>query len=448
MKSATTIAIFGHYGNQNLGDESITEAMLHNMSQRLPGASFIGMSINPIDTARRHRITSYAIRRRKDGYNGPIEPEQADSLHAQSTASSPSSPQQNKPNSPISWKKRLKKLPVLGWLLSSCQALLELMLTVKNEMVFLLSAKNVIKNVDLIIVTGSNQFLDNFGGAWGFPYTILKWTLLAKYCGKKVAFASVGAGPLTLPLSFKMLNLALCKSDYLSYRDDGSKELVESTNNKINGLIYPDIAHSLNYDSITSPAEGMLTIAVNPMPVYDSRYWAIADDQKYNDYVNKVAALCSHILERGCHLKLFTTQARDADVINDIINVLRQSPTYEQWQERLRIINDESVNQLMETIATADIIVATRFHATVLPLQLDKPVLGICYYRKAAELLNDVGLQDYHVDIDDFSAETLIQMLEKMISNRKHLISTVSQRYAKYSHALDDQYQQLTALVK
>ena len=449
MNSTKTIAIFGHYGNQNLGDESITQAMLDNMSQRLPEAQFIGMSINPVDTARRHRITSFAIRRRSDGHNGPIEPELADTLSAPSAGAAVPTPAQaqQKTHESISWKKRLKSLPVLGWLLQSCQALLQLTLTTKNEIIFLLAARRAIKNIDLIIVTGSNQFLDNFGGAWGFPYTLLKWTLLAKSCGNKVAFASVGAGPLSLPVSFKMLNLALGKSDFLSYRDDGSKALLESVNINLNGLIYPDIAHSLNYQNTTSPTDGELTIAVNPMPVYDSRYWAVADDLKFHAYVQKVATLCTHILERGCQLKLFTTQARDADVIVDIVNVLQQSPAFDEWQARLQIINDESVNQLMETIASADIIVATRFHATVLPLQLDKPVMGICYYRKAAELLNDVGLQDYHVDIDDFSAEILIQMLESMISNRQQLTDTVSQRYAKYTHALDEQYQQLTALV-
>ena len=95
-------------------------------------------------------------------------------------------------------------------------------------------------------------------------------------------------------------------------------------------------------------------------------------------------------------------------------------------------------SQLLTAIATGDIIVAKRFHGTVLPLRLDKPVPGIYYCRKAAEHLNEVGLQGYHVDIDDFRVRILIQVREQMIRNRQQLISTVRQRYVKYTSAHDE----------
>ena len=60
--AALTIAVFGHYGNQNLGDESITAAVIQNVRQRLPRARVIGLSGNPGDTRVRHGVDAYPIR--------------------------------------------------------------------------------------------------------------------------------------------------------------------------------------------------------------------------------------------------------------------------------------------------------------------------------------------------------------------------------------------------
>lgn len=94
--------------------------------------------------------------------------------------------------------------------------------TLASEYRFLAQARDYLRGMDLLLVTGSNQFLDNFGGPWGFPYTLLKWTLLAKKNGTRVAFISVGAGPLSHPLSFFMLKHTLRRADFVSFRDQGS----------------------------------------------------------------------------------------------------------------------------------------------------------------------------------------------------------------------------------
>ncbi len=266
---------------------------------------------------------------------------------------------------------------------------------------------------------------------------------------------SVGAGPLTLPLSYRMLKHALKKADYVSYRDEGSKALIESKID-IDAPIYPDVAHSLGCQPISTTKmaseprtrQGQLTIAVNPMPVYDKRYWYLPDDDKFQDYIEKVCLLCETILNDGNKLTLFSTQIRDENVIDDIMERLSKNSNISAWLPQISEAKCAEVSELMSTLNQADVIVATRFHATVLPLQLNKPTIGICYYRKAAELLDEFGMQDFHVDIDHFDAETLIQQYRAILPKRTDIQRKINSRFNQYRDLLNEQYGKILGLIQ
>lgn len=435
------IAVFGHYGNQNLGDEAIIEAMLRNLRHYIPDAELYCFSINPADSRSRHNVDAFPIRYRADFFN-PSPPQRTTMQEKESTSVPLSEDQLAAANS---WKARLKSLPLLGSLLKIAQNVVEFRHTLNQEIFFLRAARSRLKSVDLLLVTGSNQFLDNFGGPWGFPYTLLKWTWLAKRTGTKVGFVSIGAGPLNHRLSFWMLRRALRKADYLSFRDKGSQTLIKEKTG-INGPVYPDLAHSL-YERDTNPKRplqsGLLRVAVNPMPVYDSRYWHHPDDARYQAYVRKLAHLCNAVTQDGGHLTLFSTQLKDEAVIDDVIDTMKSSNVAFIQPE---IARSRTVDELMRTINSADLVIATRFHATVLPLHLGIPVLGICYYRKAAELLEDVGLGSYYVDINDFDVHSLILKYRGLVSEASSKQNELSVRQMAYFDALKVQYRKLRLL--
>ncbi len=440
------IGVFGHYGNRNLGDESIIEAMIGNLRHHIPGCEIVCLSMDPEDSRRRHAVDAFPIRYRHDYFHPPRTIAPATEAPQQDTVTP--APASHEPATGI--KSRIKAIPVLGPALKGLAGGMDTLKLMRREVAFLKAAKGYLADIDLLLVTGSNQFLDNFGGAWGFPYTLLKWTLLARATGTRVAFASIGAGPLTRPLSYRMLRMALKRADYVSFRDEGSRELIRDRVG-IDGPVYPDIAHSLHYEpspAVRPSGDSALTIAVNPMPVYDRRYWHQPDDERYSDYVNKLAELCQSILQNGHRLLLFSTQKRDEDVIDDILEILAPEDSNQDHQNRLAIARSSEVAELMATLDQADMVVATRFHATVLPLQLGKPVLGICYYRKAAELLDDVGLGEFHVSIDSFDAPLLSGKLKELVRCYQEGSLDLSPQMARYRAELDQQYRIIAELLK
>ena len=69
--SGPTIALLGHYGNANLGDEAIIQAARESILQRIPNAKVIGISGTPVDTVRRHGMYTFPVRRGCDTRSGP-----------------------------------------------------------------------------------------------------------------------------------------------------------------------------------------------------------------------------------------------------------------------------------------------------------------------------------------------------------------------------------------
>jgi polysaccharide pyruvyl transferase WcaK-like protein len=56
------IAIMGHVGNENLGDEAIISAVIARLRAKAPGVELIAFTSNPDDTTARHGVPAHPIR--------------------------------------------------------------------------------------------------------------------------------------------------------------------------------------------------------------------------------------------------------------------------------------------------------------------------------------------------------------------------------------------------
>ncbi len=439
------IGVFGHYGNENLGDEAITTAVIQNIRRRFPDAEIIAFSINPHDTEMRHGVPAFAIR------------------HSGETTGIGSTPQGRKAreDNPVAqvdgikpgFRGSLKRIPGLQRAVGLVRRLLAAPHELASELGFLRRSRRRLKGTDLLIVAGSNQFLDNFGGPTGFPYTLLKWTLLARSLGTKVAYISVGAGPLDSIWSKRQIRFALRSVDFLSYRDEASRNLVEGNGFRVRGTVCPDLAHDVKWTRDETVVfrkngeAGKPVVGINPMPVYDRRYWYIKDDAKYSEYVGKLARFASRLVEEGYPLFFWTTQTKDQNVARDVFEHMT-----EQAKERVDTKQvfrfPASVDQLLSTIESADLVVATRFHGTVLSILAQRPVLGVCYYRKARDLLDAVGQERFHVMLDDFSVDELYERFKELEQNKDAVVADLGRWDATYQARLCQQYDHVLSCVE
>jgi polysaccharide pyruvyl transferase WcaK-like protein len=443
------VGVLGHFGDANLGDEAIIEAFVTRLRREWPTLELRIFSMHPGDSRRRYGCAAHSLRRATE-YEEEFRPLR-DFLAATAAGQAPVAMLEGQPWSAASTPslskrlaRRLSAIVPRGRVRSTVGAAARGVIGGLSEVGFLCRSLKRARGLDVMYVTGSNQFLDNFGGPWGFPYTLLKWTVMCRLVGCRVAFVSVGAGPLEQPLSHWMISRAISLADYVSFRDEGSRSLIRSTTGH-EGPVLPDLAHSLETGTLAAQTDQRerLRVAINAMPVHDPRYWHRPDVQRYRRYVAALARVCRGLVAAGHEVSFFATQFPDANVARDVATEAR-GPN----GENLAISVPSTVQELLTVLRQSDVVVATRFHGILLSLLMTRPTVGICYYRKSRELLTSAGLASCAFDIDDFDSAALESAVLRLIGTRDAVSDAVGLHNQSYRDALEDQYKTLFDLVR
>lgn len=430
-KHRLTIGIFGHYGNENMGDEAIVAAVAEEIRARYPDARILGFSIVPQDTAARHGIESFPIRRRTHSAD-PKVVSQGAWLNSETTAQ------------PAGIRSTLKRLPVIYPLLRACKSALRTAATVFAEIGFLFKSYKVLRSVDLLMVSGSGQLTDQ-DGAWGFPYTLYKWSVLCAWADCRLAFVGVGAGPLTTERGKWFDKQALLRAGYRSYRDVSSYRLINQLGIGENDLVCPDLA----FGKRTAPPRPVpsdpnrVVVGINPMAYHDPRYWPFAKKDIFDRYIAGLTQIIVGIASRGDSVVLFPTQLRaDILVIQELIPVLdRACPS--DVRARITVVEIDGLEAQLAAMAKFDVIIATRFHGVLMSYLVGKPTIGISYHPKIADLVAYMGHPECALPIDPLDVEAVLKVYDDLRGRLKQSHELVLERLAEQRAALAKMYDQL-----
>jgi polysaccharide pyruvyl transferase WcaK-like protein len=439
-----TIALLGHYGNQNLGDEAIIQAARTCIGRRLGNATMIGISANPADTEKRHGMAAFPVRR-----GLVLRSESANGGDGEDTVPTAPAAAGGGPKSDL--RRLLKALPLVWPLMRAARNLLVFTTsTLPKELAFNLRCVRFLRRVDMVLISGSGQFIDDWNGAWSFPYTLARWAVLSKLAGAKFGAISVGAGPIDGWLGKRFYRLCLSLCDYRSLRDERSREVMREIGFRKGGLVCPDLAHSMGElaahpvpagDRGTRPVVG-----VNPMPILDRRYWHTDEPEKTARYRAALTEFCATLMREGYPLFFYKTHPTDQCVIDDIIDALREVEGVDVSRADL-VRTDDSVDEVMATVASADIVVATRFHGVLLPLTMNVPAVGVYHNHKTMELMEQMGQADYAVNFHDITGASLLEAFRRLEANLDSERAKLREIGARQRRALDDQCDRLAALL-
>jgi len=304
-----------------------------------------------------------------------------------------------------------------------------------------------LKNVDMLVMTGTGM-LGDFGIApLGLHYEILKWTVAAKLSRCKVIFLSVGAGPLRHSLSRLFVRAALACADYRSYRDNFSKDYLKSIGFESDrDHVYPDLAFS--YPTARLPqrsdhAQIKAVIGVGVMTYFNRRCVSPEDETIYRDYLSKLGNFVTWLLERKYTVRL---------LIGDVAYDQRARQDLRTFLEERGIsctngnIIDEpasSVEEVLSQLAATDLVVASRFHNVLLALMLGKPVLAISYHEKVDALMEEAGFAAFCQDIESIDVEKLIRQFTTLEGQSNCLKQQLNRKARACRLALDDQYNRI-----
>ena len=308
--------------------------------------------------------------------------------------------------------------------------------------------RKIVRKIDLIISAGSGTVFDDWNGPWNHPWNYLKWALISRSVGTKFAPLCVGAGPINTGLGRFFLHAALRLSDYRSFRDPSSVQLVESVGLSHGNPIFPDLAFSLSETDIqqrrsrVQPITKESVIGISTVASHDPSYKPGADPRKYETYVDRMADFCEWLLANGHILILLRSQV-DADerVAADLKARLRGRVSC--LDDYVLVPPTSTYHDLLDQIWQCDLVVGGRFHCHVLPFVCGKPVLGIAYHPKTTDLMDYMGQSSYCLDIERLAVPDMKMKFNLLARNASRERAVIEQRAAMCRAALDNQYDML-----
>ena len=398
------VSFFGHFGSSNSGNESTLLAILAHVRSLAPGSTFRCICLNPESVAARDGIEGVQITTRAARI----------------------------------WDRDVplaRRVPMAFVGLGA-------------ELRQYARAFRTLKGTDMFIVPGTGLLTDAYGlSNWG-PYSVFKWTLMARLCRSRVLFVSIGAGPIDGPLGRVLVKAALSLADYRSYRDDSSRDYLSGIGVRTSrDRVYPDLVFSLPEAFLSrdaARADGQRRVVGLGLMVYAGKYSA-ADPrpETYRAYLEALAIFAEWLLEHDYDIRLLLGDA-DTIVIDEFRSVLeaRLGP-YDEG----RIIEQPiaSVHDVLAGLAATDVIVATRFHNVLLAMLLNKPVIAISFHHKCSSLMREMELSEYCHAIDHMDAETLIGQFRTLERDRDAVQHTIGKGVEEARRALDEQYDLLFA---
>lgn len=417
------IGILNHLGGGNLGDDATFDALVQNIKARRPDVVIRAFSMNAEDTEWRHKVPSYPIRRR--GWTAPSD--------ALAKTSKPQRGSATGRKGSISW------IPKHAF-----ASALRLPFSIVLEFWFLLVSRRRVRDLDLLIIGGGGQLTER-DGAWAFPYTLLKWVLLAKSCRVTCAFLNVGAGPISNRLAKLFTNRALTAADYVSFRDPESQDLARSIGFSGKSHVYPDTVYSLSFSpSAESPVATSAgrVVGISPVPWGDDQ--EVDSKEKfslaYTQALTQWTALIRLLVADGYSVRLFGTDiGSDFIMIDDIVALL-----HDEGASDLPVVSKvRSLEELLAEIASMDYLITSRFHGIIFAHLLQKPVLALATHYKVNHLMSSMGLSQYCENLQGFDPIDMLKLFRALANDTVAVKSRMAKKLAQNRARLRLQFDEL-----
>jgi len=442
-RKTARIAIMGHVGVGNMGDEAITASVVAGLREHAPQAELMAFSLNPRDTAARHGVESHPLRLYTERLLNSPPPD----FSWETTYAAKSKPASGESNAPAGLSAWLRKIPLLKAILKPVVVAARWMRLMAAILAFDFRSFRRLRGVTLMLWAGSGQISDYVDGL-GYPLVILRWTLLARMRGAKVAFGSAGAGPVTNPISRLCFGLAMKLAHYRSFRDPYSLDEAQSLGSPEPNRFIRDFAfsHPLLASLPARPQNSVPWVGINPLPFFGGEYWHILDSSVYDRYVDAHARLIIGLLRNGRRVTLYPSNIRvDPRSVRRIVERVNElAPELTPRVELETSLQD--VPGVLESLRKYDVVVATRYHGVLLALACGTPTVSVVYHDKTRQVAEHIGLGHWCIPADVANGERLLALTEDLIANLHASTTLVEARRRVDVEPLARQYRELAAL--
>ena len=420
------VAFVSPSGLGNLGDAAIIDSLIAGIRRRRPDAEIVGFTLNPADTRVRHGVEAYTCGafslphytiRRAPGQAAPSE-------------------DGHPGEDPTPQLRRLRlAVAALPGVRQGRRAVTMAVAELRHRR----EVSGRLAGFDHVVVSGGGQLDEFWGGPFGHPYTLYRFSHAARHAGARFDVLSVGTGSLSTPLGRRLVRSALAGASYRSFRDERSRELAGLAGALATDPVVPDLAYALPAPTAARSPGARRRIGVAPMCYADPRVWPRPDAARYARHLQTMAAIAARAVKDGHEVAMFGTDRPDAAPVAECHAIAANQLTSDE-RPRLRVIALADVTTLMALLATFDAVVAARFHGVLLAHVAGCPVLAVSHERKVATLMTELGHDAYCAPIDEIDPVAASATLGQLLAQRDALGAHICAVAADYRRRADAQY--------
>lgn len=399
MKSLR-ICLYGNFGAGNLGNEATLQAIIEQILWRRPDARLLCFCANPDDVRARHHIAALPA--------CPV------GLAAAERSGAPA----RRGGLGRVFRIAFQRIP--------------------RELAHWIQCLREIRRADMVVVAGTGIVCDYLTGPAGYPYQIFKLSTLAALCRAKLAFLSVGVGPIHHPLSRWLIKRSLAFAGHRSYRDEASKQYVERIGfSAERDLVCPDVVFGLSKGAVVS---GVSRVGERRIVGLGIKDYGSAEPEAFREYLDAMAGFVSWLQGKGYAVRLLIGDIQyDSSVIEAFVGFLksRNIPT----APPLLIVEPApTVEELLRQVSETEAVISARYHNLVLALIQNKPVIALSDHAKLNSVVTDFGLGQYLLPLRNLTSNVLIDRFKQLEAEAERLRPRLKAKLETYRRELDGLY--------
>jgi polysaccharide pyruvyl transferase WcaK-like protein/glycosyltransferase involved in cell wall biosynthesis len=361
--SGVTLATYGFFGNDNLGNEGTLEAFLAQLRKARPDVAVRCFAVEPEAVRRDHgveatRLMSYRAGPDQDGVAARVR----------------------------KGVSRLWDVP---------------------------RTLHLVRDVDVVVVPGTGALEKQPDvRPWGLPYWLLLVAASCRARGRRMALVCVGADAPPHPLTRRLYRWTVRLCDHTSYRDEMSRAAVRAMG--VRGAIgeaHTDLAFLLPAPEPRDPRPGHVVVGV--MTYFGSPEDPASGPLVRDAYVERLTELVTRLLDGGGTVTVVVGDMADlalAQELEEKVGALRP----ELAPHRVWVSKADDLTSLMEEMQDAEVVVATRYHNVICALKVGRPVVSLRYASKNTPLMTAFGLGAYDQPMEAFDVDRVHRQVARL----------------------------------
>lgn len=276
-----------------------------------------------------------------------------------------------------------------------------------------------IKETDLLI-SGGGSLLQDITSTRSLLYylALMKLALIYK---KPIFVYANGIGPINKKINRVLTRSILNKVDYISLRDNLSKEYLDELGVKNNNIkVTADPVFTLKPSEENKVMEILRNEGIpldKPIVGISIRRWK--DDEKVLIELKKTIDYL--ISKKKVNVILIPMHYKeDFDISKRLLELTN-------FEGCFILKNEYPVENLLGIIKKMDLIISMRLHTLIYAASQVTPMIGIVYDPKVEGFLKELEY-DYYVTVRDIKSEYLIEYIEKIYTYKPAIVNKMSQK--------------------